>query len=362
MHDHPSIWMDMLVHDFHIHAVRSGPLVSLKYDQLESPMASELVQQCRGMVVDANRRAVLAWPYNKFWNHGEALAAPIDWTTARVQEKLDGSLMIMYKAPLTVMCDSDVNGWLVASSGHPTANGSFGDSSRRFRDAFWGHFSSLSLAEADSDATYMFELCDVPNRIVVIHERPRLVLHGARWTESGEELTPAELAEHAARIGCELVREFPISTAQDCVAAAATINPLHQEGFVVVDSWCHRVKIKSPRYVALHHLKGEATPRRTIELWQAGEVSELLVHFPEMASIIGPVVDRLEQIARRAVDEHAEAMSRSADRKGYAALAMRHQFSSVMFRLLALTEPTTDEAKAIMRRMSTSALERMVQE
>jgi hypothetical protein len=89
-------WDVILEHDYEITITRDDILASLRYDQIESPMHEPIVQQCRGMVVDTARRGVLAWSYNKFWNHGETLAAPVDWATARVQEKLDGSLMILH--------------------------------------------------------------------------------------------------------------------------------------------------------------------------------------------------------------------------------------------------------------------------
>ena len=71
----------------------------------------------------------------------------------------------------------------------------------------------------------------------------------------------------------------------------------------MVDHRYHRVKIKSPRYVALHHLKGNdnVNPRRVIELWQAGEVEELLVHFEELREDVEPIIANLEQIAQQAL-------------------------------------------------------------
>src|SRR5262245_66091344 len=114
--DERSDWLEHLAESYKIHVVRDGDLASLKYNQIESPMHEPIVQQCRGMVVDVAQRRVVAWPYNKFWNHGEHLADQIEWSTSRVQEKLDGSLMIMYWRDI-------VNGWCVASSGHPTAGG-----------------------------------------------------------------------------------------------------------------------------------------------------------------------------------------------------------------------------------------------
>jgi hypothetical protein len=269
-----------------------------------------------------------------------------------VQEKLDGSLMVLHH---------DGDRWCVASSGHPTAGGSFGSDERTFGAAFWDTWNQLGCTASDLDreVTYMLELCDTPNRVVVRHERPRLVLHGARCLRTGVEMTRAELLDAGVHMRCETVAEFPIGTIDACLAAAEALDPIKQEGFVVVDSNFNRVKIKSPRYITLHHLKGEATPRRAIELWQSGDAGELLVHFPEFRPVIEPVHERLDDIARQASSEHEEALCRSFDRKSYAAMATRYPFSAVMFRMLTDGTATVDDAKAIMRRMSLAALERM---
>lgn len=351
MADNSTRWLDVLVEEYKILVNRDGDVASLKYDQIESPMAEPIVQQCRGMVVDVERRKVLAWPYNKFWNHGEHLADPIDWATARVQEKLDGSLMILHWRD---------EQWAVASSGHPTAGGSFGADTRTFREAFWqlAQAEGIDLNELDTRVTYMLELCDAPNRIVVRHERPRLVLHGGRWLESGVELSPSMLHEDAACSGLEVAREFSIASIDQCLAAADALDPIQQEGFVVVDASFGRVKIKSPRYVILHHMKGEATVRRAIELWQTGEAAELLAHFPEMAGVIQPVHDNLDSIAVQAVKDFEENMPR-ASRKEFAMAVRDRPWSSVLFRMLT-DGHTVEDAKTIMRRQTLASLERLV--
>lgn len=158
-----------------------------------------------------------------------------------------------------------------------------------------------------------------------------------------------------------LVAEYKIDAVRDGDLVSLKYNqiesPMHEP---IVDDKFNRVKIKSPRYVALHHLKGNATPRRAIELWQTGEHEELLAHFPEFRPAIEPVHDKLDEFARRAVFEHEQTMQCTTDRKGYAALAVQYPFSAVMFRMLTNGRATVDEAKAIMRGMSLAALERMV--
>lgn len=56
----------------------------------------------------------MAFPYKKFFNYGENGSASIDWKTARVYEKIDGSLLTLYFA---------MGEWHVASSSLPDASG-----------------------------------------------------------------------------------------------------------------------------------------------------------------------------------------------------------------------------------------------
>ncbi len=360
MDDRPVDWLAILKRDFRIHVTRDGALASLKYDPVASPMREAIVQQCRGMVVDVERRRVLAWPYHKFWNYGEPEAHAVDWSTARVQEKADGSLILLYTV------DGD---WRVASSGHPTAGGELGLSpgyeTYTFRDHFWQVSLDLGIdvSYLDRGVTYMVELCHPANRVVVRHERPRIVLHGARDLDTGRELSRGALAATANLSRLELVREFPLSSARDCVAAAEALDPLRQEGFVVVDQAFGRVKIKSPRYVTLHHLRGEATTRRAIELWQTGETGELLASLPELAEIILPIQERLDQIAARAVADFAVVRHASSGRREFARAVQGKPWAPVLFRLLDRddpADPTIDDAKTILRRHGVAALEKML--
>lgn len=72
---------------------RDGPYVLLQYQQLNSDFSSRVVQECRGSVFCKDERAVWSCacrPFDKFFNHGQSEAATIDWSTARVLEKIDG--------------------------------------------------------------------------------------------------------------------------------------------------------------------------------------------------------------------------------------------------------------------------------
>lgn len=71
-------------------------LVLFKYGIMAN-FSDPIVCECRGIVLDENDNwNVVSRAFDKFFNHGEGHAANIDWDTARVQEKLDGSLCVMY--------------------------------------------------------------------------------------------------------------------------------------------------------------------------------------------------------------------------------------------------------------------------
>ncbi len=59
-------------------------------------MGEKIVQQCRGIILDeANNWQIVSYPYDKFFNYEESYAPQLDWSTAKIFEKLDGSLMTL---------------------------------------------------------------------------------------------------------------------------------------------------------------------------------------------------------------------------------------------------------------------------
>lgn len=365
--EHPTDWLARLERDYKILVSRDAGLVSLKYDQLESPMADPLVQECRGMVVRESTGEILAWPYNKFWNHGEALAAAIDWDTARVLEKLDGSLMILYRDPEAPLEHLDTRrfGWCVASSGTPCASGSFGRGGEEtFTQAFWRIFDELDMSlPPHQDTCFMFELCAQENRIVVKHERERLVLHGARNVRHGDEMSVADLHEVGFMCHWEVVKSYPLHSAAEALAGAAELDPLQTEGFVVVDAQHSRVKIKSPRYVALHHMRGEGmSVGRAVDLWVAGEVEELLSHFPEFHDDVMGVVEKMHEHAAAAFVAWRDNQG-AATQKDYAMAVKDKPWAALAFKLRASAEaPTAALAVSLLRQQTRASLVRIAGE
>ena len=57
-----------------------------------------IVRQCRGTIVEVTDKCrVICAPYLKFFNYGQHEADTIDWTTAKIREKIDGQLIKCFK-------------------------------------------------------------------------------------------------------------------------------------------------------------------------------------------------------------------------------------------------------------------------
>lgn len=247
-------------------------LVLFKYDQLESPFAEEIVQECRGLILDEfHDWELVCHRFKKFFNYGEGHAAPIDWSSARVEEKVDGSLMTTY------FYDGK---WRVATSGSPHAGGQVGDFPFTFEELFWKTFSDMGYRteSMETDLCYSFEMTSQYNRVVVRYTEPSLTLIGIHDRRSGEEVYVS-----SSMTGFLTVKMFDLTSFDQIVDSFATIDPLSQEGYIVVDAQFNRVKMKNPAYVAIHHLKDGFGFKRITEIVRTSEGSEFLTYFPEYA-------------------------------------------------------------------------------
>ncbi len=305
MADHPDTWMDILINEYKISIVKDSELntrlISARYDQISSPMHEPIVQECRGMVIDIKARKILGYGFRKFWNLSDPLADKIDWATAICLDKADGSLMQLFHDDQDF--NNGRNGWRVASSGHPTAGGRVGKADKTFNQMFWETFDQLEMRlpyDSEIGTTFCFELCRLENRVVVRHDKPRIVAHGARWLPTEREIDSTDLQNICRELNWEYIKSYPIGNVNDALKAAQALDPISNEGFVVVDADFNRVKIKSPKYLILHHLKGSFSARNVIKLWQTGEISELLNNFKEMEQDILSITDVIERGAARA--------------------------------------------------------------
>ena len=133
--------------------------MQLSYSQTESNFSSDVVQECRGLILERGSWNVVAMPFKKFFNYGEQHADRLDWGTAKVYEKLDGSLLTLY---------FHSGEWHVATSKLPAADGKLPSGGvagcGTFAELFWSVWRRKGYRTPESRTTcYMFELCNPPH-------------------------------------------------------------------------------------------------------------------------------------------------------------------------------------------------------
>lgn len=323
-------------------------LVMLKYNQIESPMANPIVQKCRGIILDeADDWRIVSYPYDKFFNYGEGHAAKIDWSSARVYEKLDGSLMTMY------FYDGK---WQVASSGLPDASGEVMGTDTTFRELFWKVWDKLeySLFPTNdpkvTDLCFMFELMTPYNRVVVRHEQSKIVLHGVRRLSDFRELNPIVVAHQN---GWECVGTHPLQSWEDVEVAAKALEPMESEGYVICDGSYNRVKVKSPQYVAVAHMKDGFTTRRMLEIVRTNENSEFLSYYPEYTNLYIDIRSKFDNLVSY-IQGYYDAIKDIDQQKDFAKEATKTKYSGPMF---ALRHGKYDSIRSYMADMNIRNLE-----
>lgn len=283
-------------------------LVQLKYDQRnctfdDSTLAGNIARNCRGLILDLKKNClIVALPYAKFFNYNEPNAAQIDYSSAKVLEKLDGTMMILYYYN---------NLWRVATLGSVEASGNVcspqnADFVRRnlthltFKELFWqiwknSNFPALSefntkivKSVSITNFTFMFEMLSELNEVVVKHEEESLVLHGVRNHVNGIEYDPAEFMEDCGITNIPVVGSFEIF-GEDILGETLKEANKHKanelEGFVIVDKNFNRIKIKSDEYIRQHKLRSQFSLPMLVELIQNNEGEELINYLPEYYEI-----------------------------------------------------------------------------
>lgn len=262
--------------------------ILFKYNQIDSDFQNEIVRECRGLIFD-NKFKPVCVPFFKFGNYGENYCPDIDWKSARVQEKIDGSLIKVW------FYDDK---WRISTNGTINANKSdLGKSLFSVLDIPFETYGQLFYKAAENvgldfeklnkNYTYMFELVSPYNKVVVPYKDITIYHIGTR-----NNLTLEELDED---IGVQKPKHFDLHTLEDCIETAKKM-PYSEEGYVVVDKNWNRVKIKSPQYVAVHHLKNnrDLNIASLVQLIRTNETEEFCIYFPEYKEFIEKLKNKLQ--------------------------------------------------------------------
>lgn len=289
-----SDWHKRLQQDpFNIKITEKDGLYLFKYNQFASDMSYRIPQECRGSIfrMDENGKFQYACrPFDKFFNHGEPYVADINWATARVTEKVDGSLM---------KCFYDNGQWKLATNNTIDA---FDAPVMDYKTTFGNIFErniGMTVAELgqwlDKNYTYMFELTS-PETQVVIPYPDGVYYLSRRETQTGKEnFDRPPLPE-----SIKYPYVAPLKTLNDVIETAKKMSK-DEEGFVVNDLQGNRQKFKSPEYLIAAHLigNGAISKKRIVEYIKDAMIDDFLAYSPQHKPLVDEVKQDIENIARK---------------------------------------------------------------
>ena len=311
---------------FNVKVKINNNLAIFNYD-IMADFSNPIVQESRGIIIDLNTLKYVCIPFRKFGNYTESYVDTIDWATAKVQEKIDGSIIKLWYYD---------NKWNWSTNSTIYANDAYINAFCTFYDLIQKavNYTDIKFDELNKDYTYIFELVSPENRVVIKYDEYKLYHLGTRNNKTGEELI--------TNIGIEKPKTYPLTSFEDCIDAVYKLNDedtVSHEGFVVVDKDFHRIKIKSPEYIVLHHMidNGNFSKKRCIDLIRTNaDISKIIEDFPQYAHIIRYYqfaieefyfnVDTFINVCRNLYAEY------SFERKAVANVIKNHPFAVFGFR------------------------------
>lgn len=333
-------WREILKTEYGISVKEEYPLAIFNYG-IENDFHNPLVQEARGIIIDVDCLEVVCWPFRKFGNYNESYADKIDWNTARVQDKIDGSIIKMWWNELTSEWQFSTNSMISARGA--VANALTG---KTFYDLILSADNYIALnvvmSALDKNYTFIFELVSPETQVVIKYPETHLYHIGARNNKTGIECN--------SHLNIDRPKEYPLKSLNNCINAAielnkaddGKVNSVKKEGFVVVDGNWNRIKIKSPDYLMIHHMASNSnfSKERIVDMIRNKTVNieDICNDFPNFAHYFKFYDFKIAEfeyqakvfcdLTKRIYEEY------SNDRKAVAMVIKNHRLSAIGFMCL----------------------------
>lgn len=299
-------------------AINDTDFVMFCYNQINSDFNNPIVRECRGIIFkEGSWETPVCHAFDKFGNYGEGYVPEIDWSSAKVTEKIDGSLIKVWK-------NNDTNNYVISTNGTINAFDAPIDDYKykSFGELFVNAIDItdlISVMNLYDKSTYIFELVSPVNRVVVPYENLQLYFLGERDFQGKlTSFTDSECTKDFEDIGILTPKVFNLSTFDEVVTAANEL-PWDEEGYVVHDKYNNRVKIKSPAYVIAHYsrMNGNISEKHLIKVILEGQSEEFLTYCSDYKDALEETKHKMEDYLTKCEFWYA-SMPNFNNRKDYA--------------------------------------------
>ena len=295
----------------------------------------EITIRCRGLITDVDGNVIIQ-PFKKFFNYEEVFdKVPLNNDYVYVQEKMDGSLGILFH----------YNGeWIMSTRGSFTS-----EQSVRGLEIIKKKYNNLSSFEPS--VAYLVEIIYPENRIVVNYGKEKIVFlsttlnHSYKWENTHED-------ELHWTTSCSFFRSNGIKKedivttkqffnfSQDLFAELKNKNEENKEGYVLRFFPSNfRMKIKFEEYVRLHRILTNISNRTIWEYLKDDKpFNDIINKVPDEFYNWVRDVEKDFKIQYESIEkeykwifEHILRVENSSERKVFAECATQYKHSSILF-------------------------------
>ncbi len=301
--------------------------IILNYSQIDSPKFSDIVRECRGLVLDQDYN-IVAKSFNRFFNIGEYVEEQkkFVWENSISTDKEDGTLILCYYWQ---------NDWHI-NTRNTFGDGLVGNSKFTWKSFFTQVIESYNTdwkKKLDPQYTYVFELCSRLNKIVRDYSKPKLFLLSTFFNhlEGTHECTNS-LAKMVG-VDTPTVRNFCDVFDVTGYLVSKSEKDATYEGVVIRDIHNKRLKAKSKSYVDLHHMCDNGnigSPKRILPFILKGEESEVICYFPEIEDYVYEIKNKVVK-ALKEVNDLWYRYCDEKNRKKFAKAVKNHPLSAMLF-------------------------------
>lgn len=313
--DHPNDWEALLKKPpYCLKISHEGEYILFKYNHYDSIMREPIVQEARGLIINMKTKKVVCHSFNKFFNYDDSNSKPIDWNSAKVLDKIDGTLVNLWW---------DNNEWHWSTNGNIDA---FKGTTNIKADTFGNCIiRAITNEELTYDEflsyfkpayTYMFELVTPANILVTKANEDKLYYLSCRNMITGKEEIKTVLPVIAPK-------QYHFNNIKEVVEAANKFDDQH-EGYVVVDNNYNRVKVKGKEFLKSFYINNfQLSKHQLMDILLQKEVyDEFIKTFPQYIPALKDLEDKWNAInleIKRASDElkRIESESPSVTRKQF---------------------------------------------
>ena len=273
----------------HVNIKKEGDLAIFNYDDFGADFHDPIIAEARGIIIDISRLEVVCWPFRKFGNWQESYADSIDWKSAMITRKMDGSIVKLWRDKTRV---SPYGGWRFSTNSEITPF-------FLYEELITKAISKILIGQPDffdrlnSEETYIFELVSPRNKVVVSYPETKLWHIGTRNNRTGQEKN-VFLSENYIGVSTpDVIYLGAEQNLEECIASAKKLNvanttSVNFEGYVVVDKDFHRIKVKSPEYIMAHKAISIGISKRDAvnTIRNPKEMKEMIQNYPTLEKVL----------------------------------------------------------------------------